>query len=81
MKTYGGYSVGPGSIHPNGKMYGEIINGDHIAVEEKDHFLEVIKPFLFNVATSASVRVCLTPSFSLHISSKLFTSLSTSPCV
>jgi hypothetical protein len=46
VKTYGGYAVGPGSIHPNGKMYGEIMNGDHIAVEEKDHFLEVIKPFL-----------------------------------
>lgn len=46
IKTYGGYTVGPGSIHPNGKRYGEIMHGDHIAIEDKDHFLEVIKPFM-----------------------------------
>ncbi len=46
VKTFGGYAVGPGSIHPNGKKYGETMSDNNIAVEDYDKFMEVIKPFI-----------------------------------
>ncbi len=46
VKTLGGYAVGPGSIHPNGKKYGEAMSENNIAMEDYDKFMEVIKPFI-----------------------------------
>jgi hypothetical protein len=46
IKGQNGYAVGPGSVHPNGTMYG-LVKSDHpIRTVTKAALLEILKPFM-----------------------------------
>ena len=46
IKGQNGYAVGPGSIHPNGTMYGLSKSEYSIQTVTKGELLEVLKPFM-----------------------------------
>ena len=46
IKGQNGYAVGPGSVHPNGTIYGLVKSGHPIRTVTKAALLEILKPFM-----------------------------------
>lgn len=46
IKGKGGFTVGPGSLHPNGNTYGKDVRDVPIMIVRRDELLEILEPFL-----------------------------------
>ncbi len=46
IKGQNGYAVGPGSVHPNGNVYGLRKSGHTIRTVTKEELLKVLEPFM-----------------------------------
>jgi len=55
LKGKGGYSLGPGSVHPNGAVYGSReIRNVPVAIVKKDDLLKALEPFLLKKEPAVS---------------------------
>jgi len=57
IKGKGGYALGPGSIHPNGAIYGSReIRDVPVAIVKKSELMDALKPFLLKPPQQAAIR-------------------------
>jgi len=57
LKGKGGYALGPGSVHPNGTVYGfREIRDVPVAIVKKSELMDALKPFLLKPPQQAAIR-------------------------
>lgn len=62
IKGKGGFAVGPGSIHPNGRMYGIDIRDTDILVTTRDTLINTLRPYLLKKENHTGKSFTLSPT-------------------